>query len=74
MTAWRFTVSAFLVLLSTVAGILGMGLIYTALTSGPLTLLVWGGPLTLFGLIWAGQALAQGQRAARAYRLLNRKT
>jgi hypothetical protein len=59
-----------LVVLATVMGIAGTGLIFTALTHHVLGALAWGLPLALAGLYWCGRALAQSQRSARRRRLL----
>ncbi len=54
-----------LVLGATLAGLIGTGLIYTALTAHVWGALIWGLPLALGGLYWCGRALAQGQRSLR---------
>jgi len=63
------SVSIALVLAAAVAGLIGTGLIYTALTDRLWGALVWGLPLTLAGLYWCGRALAQGQLSLRQRRL-----
>ena len=57
-----------LVGLSTLLGIMGMGLLYRGLTSGLAILLAWGALFTLFGLYWSGRALGRGMSAVRASR------
>ena len=58
-----------LVLGATLAGLIGTGLIFTALTDRAWGALVWGLPLTFGGLYWCGRALAQGQRSLRQRRM-----
>ncbi len=62
-----------LVLGATLAGLIGTGLIYTALTDHTWGALVWGLPLALGGLYWCGRALAQGQHSLRHRRLSRMK-
>jgi len=59
-----------LVLLAAMLGILGTGLIFTAIADREIGALVWGLPLALGGLYWCGRALAQSQRSARRRRAL----
>jgi len=54
------------VALATVAGIIGMGLLFTAATRGPLSLVFAGLPLLLIGLYWSGQALGRSLLLAEA--------
>lgn len=68
-TALRATISIGLVILATVAGIVGTGLIFTALTDQEYGALAWGMPLALGGLYWCGRALAMGHISARRRRL-----
>ncbi len=60
--------SYLLVALSTVAGIVGMGLLFTAATQGPTSLSLAGLPLLLGGLYWSGRALGQSLLLAGARR------
>jgi len=62
---FRAGVSALSVMLATIAGIIGMGLIFTAVTSGPWSLALTGLPLLLIGLYWAGGALARAMLMSR---------
>jgi len=57
-----------LVVLAVGAGIVGTGMLFTALTDHALGALLWGGPLALGGLYWCGRALAQSQLSARRRR------
>ena len=54
------------VAVATVAGIIGMGMLFTATTSGPISLTFVGLPLLLIGLYWSGRALGQSLRVAQA--------
>lgn len=54
-----------LVILASVAGIVGTGVIFTAVTERAIGALVWGLPLALGGLYWCSRALAQSQRGRR---------
>jgi len=69
LTTVRAGVAMALVLGATLAGLIGTGLIYTALTDHVWGALVWGLPLALAGLYWCGRALAQGQRGLRQQRV-----
>ncbi len=69
MTTVRAGVAMALVLGATLAGLIGTGLIYTALTAHVWGALMWGLPLALGGLYWCGRALAQGQRSLRQRRV-----
>ncbi len=69
MTTVRASVSMALVLGATLAGLIGTGLIYTALTDHVWGALMGGLPLALGGLYWCGRALAQGQRGLRQRRV-----
>jgi hypothetical protein len=62
---WRAFVSYLTVTLATVAGIIGMGLVFTAVTRGPGFLALTGLPLLLAGLYWAGGALARSMLLSR---------
>lgn len=55
-----------MVLLTTVVGIIGTGLIFTAVTRGPIALIFVGLPLLLIGLYWSGLALGQSFLLAQA--------
>ena len=68
MRRWHDMFAFGLVAVSTVAGILGMGLLYKAFTTGSLVLGVWGLPLLLVGLYWSGLALGQSLQVFRAKR------
>ncbi len=57
-----------LVTLAAVAGVVGTGLIFTALTDHLFVALLWGLPLALGGLYWCSRALARSQRYARRRR------
>lgn len=70
MTMIQTAVSLGLVVLAAVAGIVGTGLLFTALTAHALGALLAGLPLALGGLYWCGRALAAGQRSARRRRAL----
>jgi len=52
--------------IATVAGIIGMGLLFTAVTRGPVGLVFAGLPLLLIGLYWSGRALGQALLLAEA--------
>ena len=65
----RATGSYLLVALATVAGIVGMGLVFTAATDGPPSLALAGLPLLFVGLYWSGRALGQSLQAGQARRL-----
>ena len=69
LTTMRAGVAMALVLGATLAGLIGTGLIYTALTDHVWGALMWGLPLALGGLYWCGRALAQGQRSLRQRRV-----
>lgn len=71
MTTVRGIGEVTLVLLATLAGIIGTGFIFTALTDHMVGALVWGLPLALGGLYWCGRALAQSRRLARRRRLMH---
>ncbi len=70
LTTVRAGVAMTLVLGATLAGLIGTGLIYTALTDHVWGALIWGLPLALGGLYWCGRALAQGQRSLRRRRVI----
>ena len=61
-----------LVAVAAVAGVVGTGLLFTALTDQVPVALLWGLPLALGGLYWCGRALAAGQRGARRKLALQR--
>jgi len=69
LTTMRAGAAMALVLCATLAGLLGTGLIYTALTDHVWGALMWGLTLALGGLYWCGRALAQGQRSLRRRRI-----
>jgi hypothetical protein len=58
-----------LVAIATVLGIVGTGLLFTAITDHRLGALLFGLPLTLGGLYWCGRALAESQRLATRRRM-----
>jgi threonine/homoserine/homoserine lactone efflux protein len=58
-----------LVLLATMCGIVGMGLVFTGATAGNLAALTLGLPLLFLGLWWAGIQLGRSQMENRARRL-----
>ncbi len=60
--------SYLLVAVATVVGIVGMGLVFTALTDGPRSLVLAGLPLLLVGLYWSGRALGQSLQASQSRR------
>ncbi len=64
----RAVASYLLVALATVVGIFGMGLVFTALTDGPRSLVLMGLPMLLVGLYWSGRALGQSLQAGQARR------
>ncbi len=70
MTTVRAGAAMTLVLGATLAGLIGTGLIFTALTDHVWGALIWGLPLALGGLYWCGRALAQGQRSLRRRRVI----
>ncbi len=70
MSTVRAGAAMTLVLGATLAGLIGTGLIYTALTDHVWGALIWGLPLALGGLYWCGRALAQGQRGLRRRRVI----
>ena len=59
-----------LVLLATLAGIVGFGLIYDAFAHHNPQLLTIGAPLLFAGLWWAGRELGRSNLAARRRRIL----
>lgn len=65
MTMVRTVAALAMVLCATGLGIIGTGMLFTALTDHNLAALLWGLPLTLGGLYWCGRALAAGQHVAR---------
>jgi hypothetical protein len=69
VTTVRAYVSMALVLSAAVLGIVGTGLLYTAVVDQKAGALIWGLPLSLCGLYWCGRALAQSQRYARQRRV-----
>ena len=69
MSTIRTVVALALVGLTTVLGIAGTGLIFTAIADQEIGALAWGLPLTLGGLYWCGRALAQSQRSVRQRRI-----
>ena len=68
----KATMSMGFVMLATLAGIVGTGLLFTALTDHAPGALLWGLPLALGGLYWCGRALAASQRGARRRRMMRR--
>ena len=58
-----------LMAIATVLGIVGTGLLYTAITHHRLGPLLLGLPLALGGLYWCGRALAESQRAVTRRRM-----
>ena len=69
MTILRPTLALSLVGFAALLGIIGTGLLFTAVTDQAWGALALGLPLTLGGLYWCGRALAQGRRGARRQRL-----
>jgi hypothetical protein len=67
---FRVCMSYLGVTLTIIAGIIGMGLVFTAVTSGPWPLALTGLPLLLIGLYWAGGALARGMLLSRRHQVL----
>jgi hypothetical protein len=72
MSGMRAFTSLALVLGATVLGIVGTGLIFTAVSDGKFSALVVGLPLALCGLYWCSRALAQSQHDARQRRARRR--
>ena len=68
MTILRPTLALTLVTLATLLGIIGTGLLFTAVTDRTWGALVLGLPLALGGLYWCGRALALSQQSARRRR------
>ena len=63
----RTTVLAYFgVILATTVGIVGMGILFVAISSGHLALAIAGLPLLMGGLYWSGRALGQSMEAHRA--------
>jgi hypothetical protein len=58
-----------LVLLATVAGILGMGMVFQGVMDGSLREISRGVPFLLIGLWWAGRELGRSLLVSRARRL-----
>lgn len=69
----RGIVALGLLVLTTLAGIVGTALIFTALADHEVGALIWGLPLALGGLYWCGRALGQSQHLARRRRLLRQR-
>lgn len=57
-----------LMLLATIAGILGFGVVYDGISAGQLSVVTFGIPLLFVGLWWAGRELGRSMDAARANR------
>ncbi|MBV9279877.1 MAG: hypothetical protein JOZ41_07335, partial [Chloroflexi bacterium] len=57
-----------LVLVATLAGIVGMGIVFEGATRGSLVGVSRGMPLLLLGLWWAGRELARSMMLSRARR------
>jgi len=57
-----------LVLISTVAGIAGMGIVFGGAMQGNLHTMAQGAPLLLLGLWWSGRGLGRSMLAGRARR------
>jgi hypothetical protein len=55
-----------LVLISTLAGIAGMGIVFGGAMHGNLHTMMQGAPLLLLGLWWAGRELGRSMMAGRA--------
>lgn len=68
---WRATFSYLTVALATLAGVVGMGLLFTAVTHDTWSLVFVGIPLLLVGLHWAGGALARSMLRSRHRRSLS---
>jgi hypothetical protein len=72
VTTVRAYASMVIVLSAAVLGIVGTGLLYTAVADQKAGALIWGLPLSLCGLYWCGRALARSQRYARQRRVRRR--
>ncbi len=57
-----------LVLISTLAGIVGMGIVFGGAMHGSLHAMTQGAPFLLLGLWWSGRELARSMMAGRARR------
>ena len=57
-----------LVLISTLAGIAGMGIVFGGAMHGDFHTIMQGAPLLLVGLWWAGRELGRSMMAGRARR------
>jgi hypothetical protein len=68
MTRVRGLSSVVVVLLASVLGIAGTGLLYTAIADQKVGALLWGLPLSLCGLYWCSRALARSHRSVRLRR------
>jgi len=72
MTIVHAYASVVLVLSAAVLGIVGTGLLYTAVADQKAGALFWGLPLSLGGLYWCGRALARSQHHVRRRRVRRR--
>jgi hypothetical protein len=72
VTTVRAYASLALVVSAALLGIVGTGLLYTAVADQKAGALIWGLPLSLFGLYWCGRALARSQRYAQEQRVRHR--
>jgi len=70
MTAMR---NHTLVVVATLAGIGGMGLLFDGLMRGSVGDLTAGLPLLMVGLWWSGRELARSKQAASRRRILNQR-
>jgi hypothetical protein len=68
MADWRAMRGHLLVLLATLCGIVGMGVVFTGATAGKMGEVTLGLPLLCLGLWWCGIQLGRSQRASRARR------
>jgi hypothetical protein len=63
---WQAIRGHALVLISTLAGIVGMGVIFGGAMDGNLHTMMQGAPLLLLGLWWAGRELGRSMMLSRA--------
>jgi hypothetical protein len=68
MVDWRALRGHLLVLLATLSGIVGMGVVFTGATAGRMGELALGLPLLCLGLWWSGIQLGRSRTAVRARR------
>lgn len=65
---WKAIRSHALVLVSSLAGIVGMGVVFGGAMHGNFHTVMQGAPLLLLGLWWAGHELGRSMMASRARR------